>query len=149
MPFLRRRKVPPVSLPPRLTEDEIKRAIAEFLLSEGYEIRNVAWGHTRGVDIEAAGPGGRLLIEVKGDAQTPQMQGNYFLGALGELLQRMDDANAIYAVGLPDNARFRGLVARFPDEARRRLGLWWIFVRRDTVRGGVVEYVVEALHPPT
>ena len=69
---------------PLLTEDEIKRVVASYLEAEGHQVISVAWGRTRGVDIEAVGPDGRILLEVKGDAPTPQMQGNYFLGALGE-----------------------------------------------------------------
>jgi hypothetical protein len=126
-----------------LTEDEIKRALEQYLEAEGYDVLSIAWGHSRGIDIEAEGPDGRMLLEVKGDAPTPQMQGNYFLGALGELLQRMDDPDATYGIVLPDNHRFRGLVERFPSEARRRLGLVWIFVSRTEIG-----YKIEPLHPP-
>lgn len=57
--------------------------------------------------------------------------GNYFLNALGELLQRMSDDRARYAIALPENRRNLGLVERFPDLARRRLGLTIFFVRWD------------------
>jgi hypothetical protein len=127
-----------------LTEDEIKAALEKYLEEEGNRVLSVAWGRTRGVDIEATGPEGRILIEVKGDAPTPQMQGNYFLGALGELLQRMEDPDATYAIALPDRPRFRGLVQRFPEEARRRLALVWLFVGR-TPNG----YRIEPIHPPS
>ena len=60
------------------------------LEERGFKV-NVAWGHARGVDIDARSDAEHLYIEAKGDAPTPQMQGNYFLGALGELLQRMSD----------------------------------------------------------
>jgi hypothetical protein len=71
------------------------------------------------------------LIEAKGDAPTPQMQGNYFLGALGELLQRMDDPEAQYGLALPDNSRFRGLVERFPLLAVERLRLRVFLVKAE------------------
>jgi hypothetical protein len=35
-----------------LAEDEVKNAVREHLVSEGYEVR-VAWGRQRGIDIEA------------------------------------------------------------------------------------------------
>ena len=105
-----------------LTEDEVKSAVRAFLEALGYTVR-VAWGRDRGVDIDARGPTGRVLVEAKGDAPTPQMQGNYFLHALGELLQRMDDPDAAYGLALPDNPRFRGLVERFPLLATQRLRL--------------------------
>jgi len=35
-----------------------------------------------------------MLLEAKGSAMNPPQQVNYFLGALGELLQRMSDPEA-------------------------------------------------------
>jgi biotin operon repressor len=115
-------KPPPAIHADLVTEDEVKATVQTFLKAHGYSVK-VAWGRERGVDIEAHGPDGRMLIEAKGDAPTPQMQGNYFLGALGELLQRMDDPEAHYALALPDNPRFRGLLERLPLLAVKRLGL--------------------------
>lgn len=71
------------------------------------------------------------------------MGGNYFLNALSELLQRMSDDRARYAIALPENRRNLGLVERLPDLARRRLGLTVFFVRRD--RTG---FSVRELGPP-
>ena len=67
----------------------------------------------------------------EGAVASDQQQGNYFLGALGELVQRMDDPNARYALALPDNRRYRGLVARLPELARLRLNLTILFVSDD------------------
>ena len=53
---------------------------------------------------------------------------------LGELLQRMNDENARYSVALPKTRRYRGLVQRFPELARRRLGLSVFWVRDGVVR---------------
>ena len=39
-------------------------------------------------------------------------QVNYFLGAIGELTQRMADPDAVYGLALPDNRQYRGLVDR-------------------------------------
>jgi hypothetical protein len=44
-----------------------------------------------------------LIIEAKGEVRSDQQQGNNFLNALGELLQRMDDPEAAYALALPAN----------------------------------------------
>jgi hypothetical protein len=116
--------VPPQSL---LTEDDVKTAVKTALEDRGFTV-NVAWGHARGVDIEARSDAEHLYIEAKGDAPTPQMQGNYFLGALGELLQRMSDPEAEYGLALPDNNRYRGLVRRLPDLVVDRLHLHTFFV---------------------
>lgn len=137
------------SAPPRLSassgalaEDEVKTAIRDRFEARGFTVA-VAWGHVRGIDIEAQRGGERWAIEAKGEAATHQMGGNYFLNALGELLQRMSDERAHYAIALPENRRNLGLVERFPDLARRRLGLTVFFVSRDGSG-----YSVRELGPP-
>jgi hypothetical protein len=116
-----------------ISEDEIKAAIRDHLVARGFHVE-VRWGRDRGIDITASGPNGRWVIEAKGEVNSPQQQGNYFLGALGELVQRMDDPHARYALALPDNPRYRGLVSRLPTLARQRLNLTVFFV----TRGGTV-----------
>ena len=116
-----------------ISEDEVKGAVRDHLEAGGFEV-HVAWGRVRGIDIEANNSDGRrYVIEAKAETGTsgPQ-QVNYFLGMLGELLQRMDDPGAAYGIALPDNSQYRGLVERLPQLARERLGLvvFWV------VRGG-------------
>lgn len=113
-----------------LTEDEVKRAVRDHLVGQGYDV-DVRWGRERGIDIDAVGPLGRLVLEAKGEVALQPQQVNYFLGALGELIQRMSDADAAYGLALPDNRQYRGLVARLPSLARERLRLRVLFVRRD------------------
>lgn len=123
-----------------LTEDEVKEAVRRHLVDRGFDV-GVAWGRQPGVDIEARhADGRRVRIEAKGEVLTRNaQQHNYFVGMLGELVQRMDDAHATYGLALPDNRQYRGLVARLPVLARRRLGLtvWW--VARQDGRARVVE----------
>jgi hypothetical protein len=113
-----------------LTEDDVKRGVAAYLQSRGLQVE-VKWGRDRGIDIVATGPAERWVVEAKGAVASDQQQGNYFLGALGELIQRMDDPDARYALALPDNRRYRGLVARLPHLARQRLNLTILFVDDD------------------
>ena len=124
----------PASVPaakgPLLSEDEVKAAVHDHLEAAGYRV-TVMWGRQRGVDIEAIGPQGRLLIEAKGEVALQPQQVNYFVGALGELVQRMDDPSARYGLALPDNKQYRGLVGRLRTYAREHLGLIVFFVRRD------------------
>jgi hypothetical protein len=115
---------------PLLSEDEVKAAVRDHLEAMGYSV-TVAWGRAQGVDIEARGPDGRLLLEAKGAAANPPQQVNYFLGALGELIQRASDPDARYGLALPDNHQYRGLVARLPALARTRLRLVVYFIARD------------------
>jgi len=113
---------------PLLSEDEVKEAVRRWLTGQGFAVE-VAIGRERGIDIEARHPDGRRwVIEAKAAVASEQQQGNYFLGALGELLQRMDDPDAIYALALPSNRRYRGVVRRLPRLAKQRLGLVVIWV---------------------
>jgi hypothetical protein len=116
-----------------LSEDAVKAAVRDYLTARGLHVE-VRWGHDKGTDITASGPDGRWIIEAKGEVVSPQQQGNYFLGALGELIQRMSDPYAKYALALPDTPRCRGLVHRLPALARERLNLTVFFVDR----GGTV-----------
>lgn len=114
----------------RITEDQVKQTVKEHLERQGYRVL-VAWGRERGIDIEATKTGSRWVIEAKAEVgKSGAQQVNYFLGALGELIQRMDDPSAGYGLALPDNNQYRGLVQRLPDLARERLDLTVFWVRR-------------------
>ncbi len=56
------------------------------------------------------------------------MRVNYFLGVLGELLQRMTDPAAKYSIALPDLPQFRRLWDRLPELAKQRTGISALFV---------------------
>jgi hypothetical protein len=58
-------------------------------------------------------------------------QVSYFLGMLGELVQRMSDPNARYGIALPDDPQYRGLVKRLPRLAKERLRLVTYLVAPD------------------
>lgn len=115
-----------------LTEDEVKKALDDHLTALGFEVM-VAWGKAKGIDVDAQhADGRRIVVEAKGEVgHNGAQQANYFLGALGELVQRMDDPNAAYALALPANKQYRGLVQRLPRHARERLGLAVFWVSRD------------------
>ena len=61
----------------------------------------IAWGRDRGVDIQAVSPSGIVLLEAKGSAQNPPQQVNYFLSALGELLQRIAEPGSVRERAVP------------------------------------------------
>jgi hypothetical protein len=129
-PPTRRSVAPRVDPSPLITEDEVKGAVSEHLVAQGYEV-TVAWGRTRGVDIDATKPDDRLLLEAKGAVSLQPQQVNYFLGAIGELVQRMGDARARFGLALPDNAQYRGLVRRLPAHARQTVVQVVLFIARD------------------
>lgn len=111
---------PVVEAADRITEDQVKAAVQAWLESRGWSVV-VRWGRERGIDIEARSADRRYVIEAKGEAPPGPQQVNYFLGALGELVQRLDDGATHYGLALPDNRQYRGLVDRLPAEARARV----------------------------
>lgn len=124
-----------------LTEDALKKSLQSWLSTDGWTTK-IAWARERGSDVVAtkqdAAP---WVIEVKGCGSRPQMQGNYFLAILGQILQRMQDPSAKYSIALPDLPRFRGLWERLPDAAKARAGVSALFVGAD---GSVAESTHQA-----
>ncbi len=113
------------------TEDGVKRAVEAWLAAKGWKVK-VAWGGSRGVDITATKENQPTwIIEVKGEGAHDQAQGNYFIAILGQILQRMEDVDAIYSIALPDLPRFRGLWDRLPAGAKLCTGITAIFVSSD------------------
>lgn len=110
-----------------LSEDEVKRLLGIWLERDGWSV-SIAWGTARGVDIDARRNGERWLIEVKGCGSRDPMRVNYFLAALGELLQRMTDPRARYSVAFPDLPQFSRLWQKLPRLAKDRTGITALFV---------------------
>jgi hypothetical protein len=118
-----------------LSEDRLKSHLREWLRSNGWEVE-VACGHERGIDIRAIRDGKNWIIEVKGIGSRPEMRVNYFIGILGETLQRMDDPASKYSIALPDVPQFRRLWSRLPRLAKKRTEITALFVN---ARGEVTE----------
>lgn len=97
---------PPDTATERMSEDFVKRAVVDWLESDGWEVQ-VRWGRERGIDIDAHRGDERWVIGAKGEAPRGPQQVNYFLGALGELTQRIDDSAARYGIALPDHSQYR------------------------------------------
>lgn len=113
-----------------LSKDSIKEILEEWLISQGWKVR-IAWGRDHGIDIDATKEDKRWVIEVKGQGSRDPMSVNYFLGILGETLQRMEDPNAKYSIALLDMQQFRNLWRRLPFLAKSRTGITAIFVDKD------------------
>jgi len=113
-----------------LSEDDIKEFLEKWLVAQGWKVK-VAWGHVHGIDIDAIKEHERWVIEAKGQGSLNPMRVNYFLGILGETLQRMEDPNAKYSIALPDIEQFRNLWRRLPFLAKSRTGITAIFVDKD------------------
>ncbi len=111
-----------------LSEDALKRILVRWLEAGGWTIRGVAMAHAHGIDIDAQRGAERWIIEVKGLGSRDPMRVNYFLGVLGETLQRMTDPTARYSIALPDHKQFVGLWSRLPALAKERTGITALFI---------------------
>ena len=126
------REMPPApSLPsastPFMSEDFLKKILQSWLIAQGWTVE-VAWARAPGVDLHARQGDRRWIIEAKGEGTLDAMRVNYFLGVLGETLQRMADPHAAYSVAFPDLKQFRGLWARLPNLAKERTKISALFV---------------------
>ncbi|MDQ6602577.1 MAG: MarR family transcriptional regulator [Chloroflexota bacterium] len=111
-----------------LSEDRVKAAVAAVLQSDGWGT-DIRWRHVHGIDIVASRGSERLVLEVKGEGSSNPMRVNYFLGALGELLQRMDSPDARYGIAVPAHRQFTNLILRLPLWVRSHLNLCFYLVR--------------------
>jgi len=118
-----------------LSEDDVKRRLKDWLEADGWQIE-VKWGRDPGIDIQAKRGSEVWIVEAKGCGSLNAMRVNYFLGMLGETLQRMDNPAARYSIALPDMKQYRGLWARLPQLAKSRTQISALFVAPD---GGVTE----------
>ena len=120
-----------------MSEDQVKAAISVWLERDGWDV-DVRWGRERGIDIEAHRGKERWVIEAKGCGSRQPMRVNYFIGMLGETLQRMDDGDAQYSIALPDMKQYRGLWSRLPRLAKDRTTISMLFVAED----GSVDHII-------
>jgi len=117
----------PTDVQKLLSEDQVKRSVSNWMQSAGWHVR-VMWGTATGTDIQGQRGNRKWLVEVKGSGKYPQMRVNYFLSVLGEILQRMDDIEAVYSIALPDIDQYRRLWERLPRLARERTRLTLLLV---------------------
>jgi len=113
-----------------LSEDAVKRAIAGWLEQQGWWVE-VAWGQDVRPDLVATRGKERLIVEAKGAGSNHATRASHFKGVLGEILERMDDPDSLYAVAFPDLTAFREFWERLPQLARERTGLTALLVRAD------------------
>lgn len=122
----------------QLSEDKAKALLDKWLQADGWTTE-IAWGRQRGIDIDAHKGNKRWVVEVKGIGSRPEMRVNYFIGMLGETLQRMDDPNAKYSIAVPNVQQFRNLWARLPLLAKQRTTISMLLVSEN----GAIEEVLE------
>ncbi len=133
-----------------LSEDSVKAAIAAVLQLEGWET-DIRWGRVHGIDIAAWRGNERLVLEAKGEGSRNPMRVNYFLGALGELLQRMESPDACYGIAVPAHRQYVRLILRLPLWVRSHLNLCFYLVRPTSAGEYEVGYIppIVAAEPTT
>lgn len=110
-----------------LSEDRVKEILERWLRAQGWESK-ISWGRTHGIDVAATRGSEKWIIEAKGGGSRSEMRVNYFLGVIGETLQRMDDPDARYSIALPDHEQYRRLWRRLPRLAKSRTRITALFV---------------------
>jgi hypothetical protein len=110
-----------------MTEDQVKEALRVWLEAEHWVVA-VKLGHDPGIDVAACRDGVRRVIEAKGAGKHDQMRGNFFLRALGELVRRMEDPDALDSLAVLDLAPYRRYWRRLPTLAKQRMRLSALFV---------------------
>jgi hypothetical protein len=123
-----------------LSEPYVVELMRNALQSYGYKLHAERPMTAHGADIVGRHPRDRhyIFVECKGyptgDSEGAQRD-NYFLAVLGQILLRMRQENAYYAIALPDHPFYTKRILRAEmRRARRWLGLWFFLVGR----GGVV-----------
>jgi hypothetical protein len=116
--------------PDAMSEDQVKTALKTMLERDGWSVE-VAWGRARGIDIVALRGTEKWVIECKGTGSIPPMQNNYFVGVIGELMQRMSDECAKHSIAFPDVPKFRRLWSELPAMVKDRLKLSALLVSED------------------
>jgi hypothetical protein len=123
--------------PSRVEEFDVKRALMLSLSEKGWIVEQIAWGHEPGADLIFRHEKlGNLVIEAKGEGSRYQMRRNYFSMVLGDLLQRMDDPNKKYGVGLPAYKQFTAMAVNTPEWIKTQLNLSLFFVKKLKERYG-------------
>lgn len=121
-------------------EETVKSAVAAFIRTQGYSV-SVGKERERGPDIRATKEPINLIAEAKGEGSRPEMFNNYFLNALGEIIQRRSMQAAEYGIALPAHSKFIRLVADLDDLAVRFvLRLNFYLVHKDGLRVGFLKY---------
>jgi hypothetical protein len=106
-------------------ESFIQEKIEEYFLSRNFELLDPGYADLKCLDKNSQNI---WVVEAKG--KTAQM-GLDFRTCLGQLLQRMEDPDWVYAIAIPDLPQYRKQCQQVPGWVRRLIKLNWIFVTED------------------
>lgn len=111
-----------------MNEDFVKNSIIKYLSANGWGYFQFGGLHDHGVDIKCRNHkySRYFLIETKGQGKTKQMDENYFVYSLGQIITRMNcggNTRNYYALGLPDSVAKKA-IKRIPWQVAKKLLLY-------------------------
>lgn len=118
-------------------EDKVQEMLARKLRDEGWRV-STAPGQSHGVDVDARKGEQAVIIEVKGEPNSPKTYRNqrrgYLRGALASIIKRMVDENPnqVFCIAFPNNDYYPTAVPKqIPVLVRKKLNLFALFVQTD------------------
>ena len=112
-----------------ITEDIVKKAIAEHLISQNYNSVEYRLGTRQGYDVEGINPntGKKLVIECKGEASSGDQHSRSWPNVASAILTSLNEINS------PENSNDVGMA--FPDtkEYHHRLSNLKKFLTREKI----------------
>src|SRR2546428_10583676 len=88
-------------------QDRVIEAVKNYVEGEGYSQVEVKLGTRHGIDVDATGLKGRLIIEAVGAYLTQQEDTNHFNSVPGQIIQRMSAPEPPDGIALPDTRQNR------------------------------------------
>ena len=106
-------------------ESFIQEKIEEYFLSKDFELLDPGYA-----DLKCSHKDSKEIWLVEAKGKTAQM-GLDFRTCLGQILQRMENPEWVYAIALPDLPQYLNQCHQVPDWVRRLIKLNWILVSED------------------
>jgi hypothetical protein len=127
---------------PFLYEDDVVRAVIDYLVSDGWTIDSFALSHQHGDDVVASRGAQHLVIEAKGDSSSKSTSSRFgkpftrnqvkthVSVAVVRAMRVSSQESALAAVAFPASEFHRVEVARIAP-ALRSIGIWVFWVSPD------------------
>ena len=117
-----------------LTEDIIKKAVAEYLISQDYQSVDFKLGTRQGYDVEGVNPdtGKKLVIECKGEANSGDQHSRSWPNVASAILTSLNEINSpenLNDVGMafPDTKEYQNRLSNLQSFlAREKISVFWV-----------------------
>ena len=117
-----------------ITEDIVKKAIAEHLISQNYYSVEFRLGTRQGYDVEGVNPatGKKLVIECKGEASSGDQHSRSWPNVASAILTSLNEINSPensndVGMAFPDTKEYHHRLSNFKDFlAREKISVFWV-----------------------